>query len=268
MTPLGVSVSAAHYSAVTNGVACISARSQSVQHATLRQDVGYDILAWQRAAAAVGGRERRRGMQGTASADVRAGVRIEVITVTWMVVEAAVSIGAGVVAGSLLLVAFGADSVIELVSGGILLWRLSVQASGGDAERVEQAERRAAWVVGVSLALLCVYVLASASFGLVAHAKPDASPVGIAVTLAAVAVMPWLGVTKRRLAARLDSGALRGDAASSFTCAYMAATVFAGLVLNALWHWWWAEDLAAVVFLFWLISETREAFEEAKETGE
>ena len=195
----------------------------------------------------------------------RAGVRIEIITVVWMVAEAAVSLGAGIVAGSLLLVAVGADSVIELISGGILLWRLSVQARDTDAERVERAERRAAWVVTIALALLCIYVLASVFYGLLARVQPEASPVGIAIAAAAVLVMPWLGITKRHLALSLDSGALRGDAASSFTCAYMAATVLVGLVLNAVFQWWWAEDLAALVFLFWLVGETREAFEAARD---
>ncbi len=74
-----------------------------------------------------------------------------------------------------------------------------------------------------------------------------------------------MALTKRRLAAQLDSGALRGDAASSLTCAYMAGAVLVGLVLNALLHWWWAEDLAALVFLFWLVGETREALDEARE---
>lgn len=204
-------------------------------------------------------------MHSVSAADVRTGVRVEVFTVIWMTLEAAISIGAGLAAGSVLLVAFGADSVIELISGGILLWRLSAQARGGDTERVEHAERRAIWVVSVSLALLCVYVLASAVYGLISGAKPGASPVGIAVAAAAALVMPWLGVMKRRLATRLESAALRGDAASSFTCGYMAATVLVGLALNALFHWWWAEDVAALVFLVWLVGETREAFEEARE---
>jgi len=199
---------------------------------------------------------------------VRAGVRIEVFTVLWMIVEAAVSIGAGLVAGSVLLTAFGLDSVIELASGAILLWRLSVDARGGDHTRVEQAEHRAAWVVGIALTLLCVYVLASSIYGLVAHAKPEGSPIGIAISLAAIIVMPWLAVTKHHLAVQLDSGALRGDAASSLTCAYMAGAVLVGLVLNALLHWWWAEDLAALVFLFWLVGETREALEDAREGGD
>lgn len=213
---------------------------------------------------AVGGDGARPLIPTARSRFVRASVRIEVFTVLWMVVEATVSIGAGIVAGSLLLTAFGIDSVIELVSGGILLWRLSVETGGGDVERVERAERRAAWVVGISLALLCVYVLASAIAGLVTRSRPESSPVGIGIAAAAVVVMPWLALKKRRLAARLGSAALHGDAASSLTCGYMAATVLVGLALNVLFHWWWAEDIAALVFLFWLAGETREALEEAR----
>lgn len=202
------------------------------------------------------------------ASDVRRGVRLEVFTVAWMVVEAAVAIGAGIVAGSLLLTAFGLDSVIELVSGAVLLWRLAVEARGGDEERVERVEQRASWVVAVTLALLCLYVLVTAIVGLVTRAKPESSLAGIAVALAAVLIMPWLGLTKRRLAGRIGSDALRGDATESFTCGYMAATVLVGLLLNALLHWWWAEDLAALVFLGWLVQETREALAEAREGAE
>jgi len=194
----------------------------------------------------------------------KAGVHVEYVTVAWMVVEAGAAIGAGIVAGSLLLVAFGLDSIIELVSGGVLLWRLSVEARSGTTERIERAEQRAAWVVAVSLSLLCLYVLGSAIFGLATQAKPDRSIVGIVVSLAAVLVMPGLGIIKRRIAARLGSEALRGDATSSFTCAYMAATVLVGLALNALFYLWWAEDIAALGFLVWLALETREAVEEAR----
>jgi divalent metal cation (Fe/Co/Zn/Cd) transporter len=200
--------------------------------------------------------------------EVRSGVRIEVFTVIWMVIEAVVSIGAGIIAGSALLTAFGLDSVIELVSGSILLWRLLIEAGEGDTERVEHAEHRAVWIVAVSLALLCVYVLGTAIYGLVTHSMPESSPVGIGISIAAVIVMPWLAITKRRIAKRIESGALRGDAASSLTCGYMAVTVLVGLALNALFQWWWAEDIAAVVFLFWLVQETREALEEAREGKE
>lgn len=203
-------------------------------------------------------------LQANRAIQVRTGVRIEVFTVIWMVVEAAVSIGAGVLAGSALLTAFGLDSVIELVSGAILLWRLLVEARGEDAEHIERAERRAAWIVFVALALLCLYVLGTAVYGLVTQARPEGSPIGIAISAAAVLVMPWLAFTKRRIAARIDSGALRGDAASSLTCGYMAGAVLVGVLLNTLFHWWWAEDVAALVFLIFLLQETREALEEAR----
>ncbi len=202
------------------------------------------------------------------AAQVRTGVRIEVFTVSWMVIEAAVSIGAGILAGSALLTAFGLDSVIELLSGAILLRRLLEEAKEGNTQRVERAEHRAAWIVALALTLLCVYVLLTAVYGLVTHAQPESSLVGIAVSIAAVIVMPWLALVKRRIAKRIDSAALRGDAASSLTCGYMAATVLVGLALNALFHWWWAEGIAALVFLFWLIGETREAFAEARESKE
>lgn len=197
--------------------------------------------------------------------NVRSGIRLEVFTVAWMVVEAAVALGAGIAARSILLTAFGIDSVIELVSGSVLLWRLQTEAHGGDAERVEVAERKAAWFVAVTLALLCAYVVVSTAYGLATHAKPDRSPVGIVISCAAVLVMPYLAWGKRRIAGRIHSDALRGDAAESITCAYMAGTVLVGLGLNALFRWWWAEDVAALVFLFWLVREAHEAFEEARE---
>jgi len=192
------------------------------------------------------------------------GVKIEVITVVWMVVEAAVAVGAGLVAHSLLLIAFGLDSGIELVSGGILLWRLVVQAQGGTLERVEQAERRAAWVVAVALIGLCLYVVGSAVLGMLIQSRPETAPAGLVVAVVAAVGMPLLARRKRDLAARLDSGALRGDAACSMTCAAMAATLFVGLGLDAAFGWWWAESLASLAFLFWLVPETREALAGAR----
>src|SRR5579884_70593 len=134
------------------------------------------------------------------AADIRRGVHIEVVTVIWMVIEAAVSLGAGIVAGSILLTAFGLDSLIELISGSVLLWRLSVEVQGGDEERVERVERVATRVVAATLALLCLYVLLSAGYGLATRSRPESSPVGIGVSLAAVAVMPFLAMRKRAIA--------------------------------------------------------------------
>ena len=208
-------------------------------------------------------------MDATRASDVKMGVRIEVITILWMVVEMTVSIGAGIAAGSVLLTAFGVDSLIELVSGAILLWRLSTENRGGDLGSVKLAEHRAAWVVAASLSLLCAYVLISSVYLLFIHAKPESSLVGIGISAAALLIMPWLAVSKRRISKRINSAALAGDSANSLTCAYMAATVLVGLVLNALFGLWWIEYAAALVFLAWLVMETREVFIEAREeTGE
>jgi divalent metal cation (Fe/Co/Zn/Cd) transporter len=203
-------------------------------------------------------------METTPAPVARAGVNIEIVTVIWMVIEAIIAIGAGILAGSVLLTAFGLDSVIELVSGGVLLWRLSLEAARGSLERVERAERIAAWVTAISLALLCVYVLVLAAFDLVTGRRPESSLVGIGISLAALIVMPILVAKKRRIAKQLGSAALRADAACSLTCAYLAGAVLVGLSLNALLGWWWAEDMAALVFLYWLIKETHEALEHAR----
>ena len=204
-------------------------------------------------------------MEQSRLSDVQAGVRVEVMTVGWMVIEMAVSIAAGIAAGSVLLIAFGIDSLIELVSGGMLLWRLMVEAHGGQPQKVERAEHLSKWVVSVSLALLSVYVLASALYGLISGTRPDTSIAGIAVSAAALVLMPYLARLKLRIATRIGSDALSGDAVNSITCAYMAATVLLGLALNGLFGWWWADDLAALLFLFWLVREMLESFREARQ---
>ncbi len=197
--------------------------------------------------------------------DVRSGVRVEVITVVWMVAEAVAALTAGMIAHSLLLVAFGLDSVIELVTAGVLLWRLMTEVRESSLDRVEHAENRAAWITGMSLALLCGYVVVSAVAGLVFHHEADRSPVGLALALGAMIVMPVLAWQKRNIAAGIESAAFRADAACSMTCAYMAATLLIGLGLNTLFGWWWAEHLASLAFLFWLVRETREALKGAQD---
>ena len=188
---------------------------------------------------------------------VRAGIRAEVFTVGWMFIEAAIAIGAGVASRSVLLVAFGIDSIIELVSGFVLLWRLSMEASGQSLDRVARAERMAAWVVGIALTFLSIYIIISAGRGLLVGARPEESPAGIGLAVAALFVMPVLARTKWRVAGQLNSASLQGDAACSMTCAAMASTMLIGLLLNAALHWWWAEYLASLTFLYWLVPEAR-----------
>ncbi len=197
--------------------------------------------------------------------DLKLGVRIEVISILWMVVEMAISIGAGIAARSVLLVAFGVDSLIELASASILLRRLLVESRDGDLKTVEQAEHQATWIVAVTLSLLCAYVLISSVYGLSTQSRPESSVVGMGVSATALLIMPYLAMNKRRISMQIKSAALAGDATNSITCAAMAATVLMGLSLNKLFGWWWAEYIAALVFLIWLIQETREAFEEARQ---
>jgi len=195
---------------------------------------------------------------------VRVGVRLEVVTVVWMAVEAVLAIGAGVVARSVLLTAFGFDSVIELISGGTLLWRLSSEARGASTERVETVERRATRISAVLLVLLCAYVVVVGFAGLVARLRPEASALGVGVAAAAVLVMPLLAWRKRRANLVIGSPALRADITETITCAYLAAATLLGAGLNLVAGWWWAEYVAALVLLVFIAIETKEAIEAAR----
>jgi divalent metal cation (Fe/Co/Zn/Cd) transporter len=195
---------------------------------------------------------------------LRAGVRLEQFTLAWMGAEAAVAFWAASASRSPLLWAFGLDSLIELVSGGVLLWRLSVEASGRAIGKVERAERSAAWIVGGSLALLCAYIVATAARALVAGAHPDPSIPGLVLAAASVIAMPPLAGAKRRVADRIGSAALRGDAVCSLTCGAMAAALLAGLALHLAFGWWWAQPVASLGFLRWLIPEARNALAAAR----
>ena len=199
------------------------------------------------------------------TAAIRTGVRLEVLTVGWMAVEAVLAIGAGVAAGSVLLVAFGADSVIELLSGATLLWRLQRESRGGSLETVETAERGAVRVSAVLLSLLCVYVLVSSLAGLLVGIHPARSWPGLAVAAAALVLMPLLAWRKRVVNQTLGSPALRADIAESACCAYLAAVTLAGVAVDGLTGWWWVEYVAAFGLLRWLLPEAREAIEAARE---
>jgi divalent metal cation (Fe/Co/Zn/Cd) transporter len=194
---------------------------------------------------------------------LRRAVRLESLTVIWMSLEAILAVGAGIAARSVLLTAFGTDSVIELLSGATLLWRLQREALGKDPANVEALEERATWISAVLLLLLCVYVVLSSIVGLVLRIEPESTWLGLIVAAAAVVVMPWLARQKRNVNVTLQSPALRADVVESATCAYLAGITLAGVGIHALTGWWWVEYLAAIGLLGWLIPETREAFEAA-----
>jgi divalent metal cation (Fe/Co/Zn/Cd) transporter len=180
-----------------------------------------------------------------------------------MAVEAALAIGAGVAARSVLLTAFGADSVIELLSGVTLLWRLRAEERGGAADAVEHVERWAERISAVLLVVLCAYVVITSAAGLWLRLEPGPSWLGLGVSAAAVVAMPWLAARKRRVNRTLQSAALRADIAESVSCAYLAGVTLAGVAVSAVTGWWWVEYVAAAALLWWLVPEAREAVEAA-----
>ena len=174
--------------------------------------------------------------------EVRRGRRLEYLTVAWNSLEGLIAVGAGLLAGSVALVGFGFDSVIEVSSGAALIWRLHMDAP---SER-ERAERIALKLVGVSFLLLTAYVATDAAISLVKREPPEASYTGIALASFSMVVMPLLARAKRRVAASIDSRALEADSRQTDLCAYLSAILLGGLLLNALLGWWWADPLAAL----------------------
>ena len=174
---------------------------------------------------------------------LRAGRRLEYFTLGWNLTEAAVALGAGVFAGSIALIGFGIDSLIESLSGSILLWRL--QGTETDKRR----ERLAHKLVGISFFVLALYVGFEAGKSLLRQEEPETSIVGIALSIASLVVMPLLARAKRRVATRLDSCALFADSRQTDICAYLSAILLAGLLLNTSFGWWWADPIAALCML-------------------
>lgn len=204
------------------------------------------------------------------AANVQAGILIEIVAIGWMIVEAVVAIGVGFVSHSVSLESFGIDSIIELFTGGMLLWRLNVEQrmllAGADetAEtRIEGLERRTSRFVGWALYALAAYILLDVAYELVSRQRPEGTAWGIGLALAATVIMPVLWFVKRRVAARIGSAALRADAACSIVCAYMSVTLLIGLGLTRVFGWWWADSLAALALLYFIMREGREALEKA-----
>jgi len=186
---------------------------------------------------------------------LKRGRRLEYFTLGWNMVEAGVAIGAGWLAGSIALVGFGVDSLIESFSGGILLWRL---ASPAHDERREQLALR---LVGASFFLLAAYVCFEAIKSLLAAELPKASVPGIVLAAVSLIVMPLLARAKRKVAADLGSHALKADSRQTDICAYLSAILLGGLALNAVLGWWWADPIAALIMVPIIAREGFEAWQ-------
>lgn len=191
---------------------------------------------------------------------LRRGLRLEYLTVGWNVLEGLIAIAAGMASGSVALIAFGIDSFVETISGLVLVWRLRAEQRGGlDEEEVERVERRAQLLVGASFLLLAAYVAFESVRTLVAAEAPDASPVGIVLTAVSIVVMLWLARAKLRTGQALGSRALVTDSRQTRACWYLSAVALAGLGLNALLGWWWADPVAALAIAVLLVREGWEA---------
>jgi divalent metal cation (Fe/Co/Zn/Cd) transporter len=188
----------------------------------------------------------------------RIALQLVIATLAYNVIEAGVALGSGIVAGSIALIGFGLDSVIETAAAGVLLWRLYVEFRGDDPEAVERTEQRVLWFVGLTFLLLALYVLGQAAWVLWSADAPEESLVGIVLAVVSLIVMPVIAWGKLRAADALGSRALRAEAKETLACSYLSFALLLGLVANAAAGWWWADPVAALVMVPWLLKEARE----------
>ena len=190
----------------------------------------------------------------------RRGFRLEYATLAWMVAEAAIAITAGLIAASIALVGFGLDSVIELLSATIVIWQLRGEITGQDRQT------RAVRLIGVTFFALAAYLTADSIYDLLAQARPGQSIPGLAVTAAALVVMPALAIAKRRTGKALGNRTLVADSAETAFCAFTSAAALLGVGLNAWLGWWWADPAAALIIAALAVKEGIECWQEEPET--
>ncbi len=191
-------------------------------------------------------------MTATRVALIRRGLFLNYTTLGYNCLEGLIAIGAGLVAGSVALVGFGLDSLIEVSASVAALWRLY---SDRDPSRRARAERVTLRTVGGLFLALAAYVAADAAHALYARAAPDESVVGIVLAALSLGVMPLLARAKRRVALAIGSGALAAEARQTVFCTYLSLILLAGLLLNAAVGWWWADPVAALVMVPIILKE-------------
>ena len=181
---------------------------------------------------------------------------LELLSLTYNVLESVIGVAAGIAAGSVALVGFGLDAVVESASAGVLIWRLGTERRG--RRTAEEAERKAVRLVAAAFGILALYVGGRAVVDLAAAARPDESTIGIGLAAVSLVVMPVLARAKRAAARELDSRSLEGDSAQTMLCTYMSGALLLGLATNAAWGWWWADPVAALVIAVLAAREARE----------
>jgi divalent metal cation (Fe/Co/Zn/Cd) transporter len=180
------------------------------------------------------------------AAVVRHGRKLEYFTIAWNALEGLVAVVAGAIAGSISLVGFGIDSFIEVTSGSVLLWRMSVDA---DVHRRDRNEKRALQVVGVCFLGLAAYITYESALDLLFKRPPEHSIPGIVLACISLIVMPLLSRAKRRVGVALGSAAMHADAKQTEFCTYLSGILLIGLLLNAFFGWWWADPVAGLIMV-------------------
>jgi divalent metal cation (Fe/Co/Zn/Cd) transporter len=176
-------------------------------------------------------------------AAVRRATRLNRFTLAYNAAEAVLALSAGVIAGSISLVGFGLDSVVEVSASLVLTWRLAAERRDGCTQ---ETDRRATRAIALSFAALAGYVGVEAARQLAAGDEPDATAIGIALTAVSLVVMPFLARAKHRVAPLLGSRAQVAEANQTRLCAFMSAVVLVGLLANAVLGWWWTDPLAGL----------------------
>jgi cation diffusion facilitator family transporter len=173
----------------------------------------------------------------------RRGLLLEWFTLAWNVIEGCVAVGAGVVTGSVSLVAFGADSFIEVISAIALLWRLRKAGPHASAQERGAAERRALYLVAATFFLLAAYITYEAVGALLSREGPENSTVGLVLSVVSLLVMPALAYGKQRTGRAMGSASLQADAVETWVCSYLSLALLAGVGLSAAFGWWWADPV-------------------------
>ena len=190
---------------------------------------------------------------------VRQAFWLEWLTIAWMVIEAIVAIASGLEAHSITLLAFGLDSVIELISAGVLIWRLTIELRYGQ-KFSEDAEQRASRIGGALLYALAAYVVVSAGWSLWTQRAEEFSMSGLLVALAAIPIMYFLAKRKITIAEQIGSRALRADAVESVTCGWLSVVVVVGLAAQYVIGAWWIDSVTSLGIVWFLVKEGREAW--------
>jgi divalent metal cation (Fe/Co/Zn/Cd) transporter len=196
---------------------------------------------------------------GERQALIRQAFRLEWLTIGWMTIEAIVAIGAGLMAGSLVLTAFGLDSVIELASAGVLIWRLTAELQHGERFS-EETERTASRIAGALLLVLAAYVMIAAAWSLWTRTGEAFSWPGLIVALVAIPSMRYLAHRKIVVAEKLGSRALRADAMEAVTCGWLSFVVVLSLAAQWVVGAWWIDGVASLAIGWLLVKEGREAW--------